>query len=87
MAAVAAALGQDPHEFASRGGEDYELCVCASPASRPVLEASLADLGTGITLTWVGEVLSQVDAVGEAVARFTDASGAELRLSGYEHSF
>jgi thiamine-monophosphate kinase len=87
VTAVAAALGQEPHEFASRGGEDYELCVCASPASRPVLEAALADLGTGITITWVGEVLNRVNAVGEANARFTDASGTELPLSGYEHSF
>jgi thiamine-monophosphate kinase len=87
VAEVAAALGQDAHQFGCRGGEDYELCLCASPASRPVIEAALADLGTGVTITWVGEVLSQVYAVGEADARFTDASGGELPLSGYEHSF
>jgi thiamine-monophosphate kinase len=87
VAAVAAALGQEPPEFASRGGEDYELCVCASPASRPVLEAALAELGTGVTITWIGEVLSQVVAPGEQDARFVDASGTEVSVAGYEHSF
>jgi thiamine-monophosphate kinase len=87
VAEVAAGLGQDAHQFATRGGEDYELCVCANPASRPALEAALSDLGTGMTITWIGEVLSQADAPGEAAARFTDASGAALPLSGYEHSF
>jgi thiamine-monophosphate kinase len=83
VAEVAAALGQNAHQFASRGGEDYELCVCASPASRPILEAALADLGTGVTITWIGAVTNQALATAEPGAKFTDASGAELPLSGY----
>lgn len=84
---VAAAVGQDPYEFAVRGGEDYELCVCASPASRALLEAALAELGTGVAITWVGEVIGPGVGDGVASARFTNASGAELSLAGYEHRF
>jgi thiamine-monophosphate kinase len=40
---VAAALGIEPAEFAATGGEDYELCACAST----VIEG----------LTWIGEVV------------------------------
>ena len=40
---VAAALGIEPAELAATGGEDYELCVCASD-----------DVGG---LTWIGEVV------------------------------
>lgn len=82
---VATALGEDPATFAAQGGEDYELCVCASPATRSVLERALADLGTGLTVTWVGEVQTRVTAV--AGAHFTDASGAEIPMTGYEHRF
>ena len=85
VAEVAHALGEDPALFATRGGEDYELCICASPATRPVLERALADLGTGLTITWVGEVLMQVTALADA--HFTDASGADIPVTGYEHRF
>jgi thiamine-monophosphate kinase len=39
---VASALGQDPALLAARGGEDYELCFCASPAGRRAVETALA---------------------------------------------
>ena len=87
VAEVAAALGQDAFEFAVRGGEDYELCVCASPASRAVLEAALAELGSGVKITWVGEVLGQELTAGEAEAHFKNAAGTEVSVAGYEHSF
>ncbi|HEX3802541.1 MAG TPA: thiamine-phosphate kinase [Solirubrobacteraceae bacterium] len=87
VAEVALALGEEPALFATRGGEDYELCVCTSPASRPALEAALASLGTGVGITWVGEVRDQALAVGAADAHFTDASGADVSVTGYEHSF
>jgi thiamine-monophosphate kinase len=40
---VAAALGIEPSELAATGGEDYELCVCASTDFEG--------------LTWIGEVV------------------------------
>ncbi len=33
VAEVAAALGEEPHAFAARAGEDYELCACGPPAA------------------------------------------------------
>jgi thiamine-monophosphate kinase len=81
---VASALGEDPSLFAARGGEDYELCLCASAASRPVVEAALTELGTGSSISWVGTV---VDA-GDPGVRLRDAGGDTITsLSGYEHRF
>jgi thiamine-monophosphate kinase len=81
---VASQLGQDPHLFATRGGEDYELCLCASPASRPLIEAALAELGTGSSVTWIGTVLD----AGDPGVSFRDATGAALTSpQGYEHRF
>jgi thiamine-monophosphate kinase len=80
---VAAALGEDPATFAARGGEDYVLCVCASPASRPGLEAALAASSAGVTITWVGSVLAS----GPVGARLLDADGNDVHMTGYEHSF
>ncbi len=87
VAEVAQALDEEPALFATRAGEDYELCFCASPATRPVLERALADLGTGLEITWVGEVRDQAAADGTADVHFRDASGADIPLTGYEHRF
>jgi thiamine-monophosphate kinase len=84
VAEVASALGEDPLEFAARGGEDYELCVCASPASRAAIERALAMLGTGVGIAWIGEVTGDG---ADAGARFVNANGREVLVSGYEHSF
>jgi len=84
---VATALGEDPATFAARGGEDYELCLCASPASRPGIEAALAAVGTGVTITWVGTVLGLGPGAGPVGARLRDAAGHDVHLAGYEHSF
>ncbi len=84
VAEVAAALGEDPATFAARGGEDYELCVCASPASRPGLEAALAASSAGVTITWVGSVLAS----GAGWARACGMRhGNDVHMAGYEHSF
>lgn len=83
VAEVAAGLGEDPRTFAARGGEDYELCVCASPAGRGAVEAALAALGTGVAISWIGEVR----APGPVEARFRDRNGQVTVLAGYEHSF
>jgi thiamine-monophosphate kinase len=81
VAEVAAALGQDPASFAAAGGEDYELCVCASPPSRDTVEAALAAVGASIT--WIGEV----GGPSPGGARFRDLAGSATGLTGYEHSF
>jgi thiamine-monophosphate kinase len=83
VAEVARALNQDPAEFAARGGEDYELCFCAAPATRPALESALAALNSDVSITWIGEVTD----AHAAQATILDASGAALPASGYEHSF
>jgi thiamine-monophosphate kinase len=81
---VASRLGEDAAMFAARGGEDYELCFCASPASRPVIEAALAKLGTGSSVSWIGTVLD----AGDPGVSFLDAAGAaSTSPGGYEHSF
>lgn len=83
VAEVAAALGEDPAVLAARGGEDFELCVCAAASSREAIEAALAALRPAAAITWVGEVLAS-DRPG---ARFRDGRGAGTGLAGYEHSF
>jgi thiamine-monophosphate kinase len=79
---VAAALGEDPAVLAARGGEDYELCFCASPAGRQAIELALAAASPATPITWIGEV-SDAD-VG---ARFRDLPGSDTGLAGYEHRF
>lgn len=84
VAEVAALLRQDPSEFAARGGEDYELCFCVSPAGREAVEAALASADTGATLTWIGEVAA---GGGPAGVRLRDGARSQTGLAGYEHSF
>jgi thiamine-monophosphate kinase len=80
---LAAALGQDPAVLAARGGEDYELCFCASPAARPAIELALAAASPDTSITWIGEV-GDASPVG---ARFRDLPSSDTGLAGYEHSF
>ena len=84
VAEVASVLGEDPAAFAAQGGEDFELCFCAGPASRQAVEAAVAGLGT-VTVTWVGEVRGSAPA--RARAYFRDLTGPLAGLAGYEHSF
>jgi thiamine-monophosphate kinase len=83
VAEAAAALALDPAVFAARGGEDYELCFCASPASRPAIEAALAAAKTALPVTWIGEVVG-TEPVG---SRFRDLDSSASRPAGYEHGF
>jgi thiamine-monophosphate kinase len=69
VAAVAGQLGVPGAELAATGGEDFELCVCMSPA-----DAARAD-----GVTWIGEVTSGAAGVG-----FSSA-GRSRSLAGYEH--
>ena len=86
---VAAVLGEQPASFAARAGEDFELCVCASRASRVIVESALAAVDASIT--WIGEAVEVgVGSDGVAsrpMARFRDSSGASAGLAGYEHDF
>jgi len=80
---VAALLRQNPALLAARGGEDYELCFCASPAGRQALEAALAAASPDTAITWIGEV----GGGGPVGARFRDLAGSDSGLAGYEHTF
>lgn len=80
---VAAALGRPPAVFAASGGEDYELCFCASPAGRQAIEASLAAATPDTAITWIGEV----GGAPPPGARFRDLPGSHTGLAGYEHHF
>ena len=75
---VADALGMPPWQLAAAGGEDYELCFCASAVDRERIEAAVAELGAHIS--WVGEVRA-----GASGATLSDERGDAVRIEGYEH--
>ena len=66
------AAGVPTAELAAAGGDDYELCFCASPENREPVEAAVAGI------SWIGR------AVPGSGARFLDAAG-EHRLTAFEH--
>src|SRR5256886_13033438 len=77
--AVAEALDADPVDWATGGGEDYELLVVCEPGAFARLRAGLAD-ATGTPLTAVGEV---VDGSG---TRWLDGRGRAVAVApGFEH--
>lgn len=53
---IAARQGLDPVALAATAGDDYELCVCVSPADRERTERALAEVG-GVPITWIGDVV------------------------------
>ncbi len=73
---VAAALGAPAGEFAAAGGEDYELCFCADPASRESVEAAVGALG----VSWVGAV-----GAGPPGLALLGDGGDLARIEGFEH--
>ena len=75
---VARQLSIEPAEFAAQSGEDYELCICAPPATQRTIENELASLESPAQITWIGRV-----AAGPPAVSFGGGSGP---LSGYEHS-
>lgn len=77
VSAVAAALSVDPRALAASAGEDYELCVCLSPAGATKVQAAWPS--TTAALSFVGTVVE-----GRAGVFFTDAPH---ELVGFEHSF
>jgi thiamine-monophosphate kinase len=76
---IAGSLGLEPLRLAAGAGEDYELCVCVSPADRGPIQSTLAEIG-GEGVSWVGEVVD-----GESGVELLAADGAELELAGFEH--
>ena len=82
---VAALLGEDPVRMALSGGEDYELCICASSASVHALELALAELDTGVAVSWIGEVTATASAT--PTVRLGTNGGGQVVLPGYEHNF
>lgn len=77
---VAEAAGRDPIEFATVGGEDYELLLTLKPSALPELVAGLKRV-TGTELTVIGEILPPENGL-----RFLDAQGQPVALGqGFEH--
>jgi thiamine-monophosphate kinase len=71
---VARALGEDPVDYALRGGEDFELCYTALPgALTPLLDEFRGQFG--IDLTRVGVMTS------ERSLRLVHADGSKTPLS------
>jgi thiamine-monophosphate kinase len=70
--AVAQELGVPAWELAAGAGEDYELCVCVSPAQRDAAEAAAG-------LTWVGRCVE-----GDPGVRLLEA-GESRSVAGFEH--
>jgi thiamine-monophosphate kinase len=77
---VCAELGLSPAELAASAGEDYELCVCVSPADRARAERALEEVSDAAGLTWIGEVVE-----GDPGVALLDERGDERRLEGFEH--
>ena len=77
---AARAFGRDPVDWATGGGEDYELLLTCEPAAASTLAAGLLT-ATGMPLTVIGEV-----AAGEPEITWVGAAGEPVRIrAGYEH--
>jgi len=71
---VAEQLGADPAAFAASAGEDYELCVCASPNALEEIESALRSASP---ISWVGRAVD-----GPPGAAFIDSTE---QLYGYDN--
>jgi thiamine-monophosphate kinase len=77
---AASALGKDPLEWATRGGEDYELLFTCEPGGVDSLAEGLRRIG-GAAITVIGRIERA-----EAAVTFVDARGTPVMLgSGYQH--
>lgn len=72
--AIAGQLGLSPAEFASTGGEDYELCFCIAPGDRLAVEAALPEL------RWIGRVCA-----GPPYGAVFRGPVGPVELTGYVH--
>jgi thiamine-monophosphate kinase len=71
---VATALGEDPLEYALRGGEDFELCCTAAPGALAPLRAEFR-ARFGIDLTPIGVITA------ERTLHLMRADGSQTPLS------
>ena len=77
---AARALGRDPIEWATGGGEDYELLLTCDPQAANALAAGLQN-ASGTPLTLIGGISSGAPGV-----IWLDAGGAAVTVrAGYEH--
>ena len=77
---AARAFGRDPNDWATGGGEDYELLLTCEPAAASTLASGLLG-ATGTPLTVVGEVVA-----GEPEITWMGPAGERVRIgAGYEH--
>ncbi len=77
---AASALGKDPLEWATAGGEDYELLFTCEPDLVDFLAQGLLRL-TGAMITVIGRIEHP-----EAAVTYVDARGGAVVLgSGYQH--
>jgi len=78
--AVGQALGLDPLELATTGGEDYELLFTAERGAAEAIAAGLRS-ATGTLVTLIGEI-----SAGSPRVNFIDATGRAVNVGqGYEH--
>ncbi|MBI3030879.1 MAG: thiamine-phosphate kinase [Candidatus Rokubacteria bacterium] len=78
--AVAQALGLDPVELATTGGEDFELLFTMERSAAEVIATSLGS-ATGAAVTVIGEISDGAPGV-----TFLDAEGRAVDVGhGYEH--
>jgi thiamine-monophosphate kinase len=76
---AARALGRDAREWATAGGEDYELLLTCERADFDALRAGLR-AATGATLTEIGSIVAGLE------IRYVDEQGQPVAVrSGYEH--
>jgi thiamine-monophosphate kinase len=77
---AAGALGEDALDWATGGGEDYELLLCCAPEAAPALAEGLRG-ATGTALTVIGTATS-----GPPEVTWVDARGEAVSIrAGYEH--
>jgi thiamine-monophosphate kinase len=78
VAEVAGALGVAPWQLAAGGGEDYELCFCASPRHRARVQSAVAQVGHA-QVSWIGQVVRA-----EPGVALSDGEHP-VRIEGFEH--
>jgi thiamine-monophosphate kinase len=78
--AVARALGREGVDWATGGGEDYELLLTCAPDAFERLAGGLAQ-ATGTTLTAIGRMTRAAEGI-----HYLDAGGRDVSVGpGFEH--
>ncbi len=83
VAAVAEAVGRDPLELATAGGEDYELFAALPPQAVEPAREALAALDEPLALTIVGKVEGAADGAGGR-AEIRRRGGAAVPSRGFD---